>query len=123
MSNNTNHLAEHVPDIIERAANTLSTMLGANQRVRAGGGEYEDVPDNKVRLAAAKAVFEIELPRAVKHQHQQVPAELEDANRLSDAELDKLALDNPELLRRIASDVLDVIPVAADEITEKTASR
>jgi len=122
MAANTKHLTEHVPDIIERAAATLSVMLTAKQRVRAGGGEYEDVPDNKTRLAAAKAVFEIELPRAVKHQHQQIPAKLPDDGELTDAELDKMALNNPALLRRIAADVLDVIPVAA-EITPKTATK
>ena len=121
---NTKHLTQYHPDILERAAGTLSRLLGAEKRVRKGkdkdGMQYEDVPDSTTQLAAAKAVLEIEFPKSIKHQHQHSNTpELPDGV-VTDEDLDKMALENPALLARIAADYVDALPQVSEIHPETT---
>jgi len=51
------------PEIVAKAQKVLEESLTAERRVRAGNGQYEDVPDNKVRITAAELIIAYHLGR------------------------------------------------------------
>ena len=50
-------------DLLLMARDELKRQLGANRRVRKGGGQYEDVPDNGARRSAAETIVAYKLGR------------------------------------------------------------
>ncbi len=50
-------------DLLKAARDELERQLGANRRVRKGGGQYEDVPDNGARRSAAETIVAYKLGR------------------------------------------------------------
>lgn len=106
-------------DLYNGSISVLKAALTANKRVRKGRGEYEDIPDHKLRVETARYVLDHEHGRAsnrleINDKRPNVPA-------LASADhLERLKRDNPELAAKIAQNYLDSLQVVSD--VEFTAS-
>lgn len=75
MSDDSKDLSKSLPggdlvprEMVDAAIDCLRDGMQATKRVRAGGGDYEDVPDHKVRMECAVRSLEFAVGKAVSRQ-------------------------------------------------------